>query len=356
MFPITRSEKSLNHFRLESIEGPKREPKASKFTQQELYAFRPVLSPYNVIITYLLVCAVFTLLGAICLQDSNKVVEQRERYDDAGNCSLTRRSSNGEDTEKGEESSDSNECTLHMNIKKTMEKPIYVYYELDDYYQNHRRYVKSRNDHQLANRKGGSLDDCKPKATINKTLPGVSSKTNVINPCGLIAWSYFNDTFEIRRSSQNEDIDMEEDGIAWKQDKKYKFGDYSPENFNIEASYIGGGQINGNILEDEHFIVWMRVAALPRFRKLYGIIDDETLEKDDSINITIENNYNTSKFGKKFIVLSTTSRIIGGKSKFLGLLQIALGFACFFAGLLYFILHVKFPRKLGDQRFLSWVD
>lgn len=31
----------------------------------------------------------------------------------------------------------------------TISPPVYVYYELTNYFQNHRRYVKSRNDDQL---------------------------------------------------------------------------------------------------------------------------------------------------------------------------------------------------------------
>ena len=33
-----------------------------------------------------------------------------------------------------------------------MTGPVYVYYELDNFYQNHRRYVKSRMDAQLRNK------------------------------------------------------------------------------------------------------------------------------------------------------------------------------------------------------------
>ena len=31
-----------------------------------------------------------------------------------------------------------------------MKAPVYFYYKLENFYQNHRRYVKSRNDDQLA--------------------------------------------------------------------------------------------------------------------------------------------------------------------------------------------------------------
>jgi hypothetical protein len=41
-----------------------------------------------------------------------------------------------------------------------MEPPIYVYYQLKNFYQNHRRYVKSRSDDQL--RGGESVSGCTP--------------------------------------------------------------------------------------------------------------------------------------------------------------------------------------------------
>ena len=61
-------------------------------------------------------------------------------------------------------------------------------------------------------------------------------------------------------------------------------------------------------MEDPHFIVWMRTAGLPNFRKLWGKI-----KKDlpvDSYKILIQNNYKVSNFkGKKSFVLSTTNAL-----------------------------------------------
>ena len=50
---------------------------------------------------------------------------------------------------------------LTIDIPKDMDAPIYVYYKLDNFYQNHRRYVKSRSDIQLRG-KSGSTETCEP--------------------------------------------------------------------------------------------------------------------------------------------------------------------------------------------------
>ena len=56
-----------------------------------------------------------------------------------------------------------------------------------------RRYVKSRDDAQLRGetRIGSQLTACEPE----RYLGGDSSK--LIDPCGLVAWSTFNDTFQV---------------------------------------------------------------------------------------------------------------------------------------------------------------
>lgn len=64
-----------------------------------------------------------------------------------------------------------------------------MYYGLSNYYQNHRRYVKSRDDNQLL----GNLDadpsrDCNPFDFANES----GSEKKPIAPCGAIANSMFN--------------------------------------------------------------------------------------------------------------------------------------------------------------------
>lgn len=95
--------------------------------------------------------------------------------------------------------------------------------------------------------------------------------------------------------------------------------------------------------EQEDLIVWMRTAALPTFRKLYGKISVD-LEAHETITVVLENNYNTYSFGgQKKLVLSTTSWI-GGKNDFLGIAYLTVGGICLFMALNFILLYVFKPR------------
>ena len=51
-----------------------------------------------------------------------------------------------------------------QTIDKEVEGPLYVFYQLDNFYQNHRRYVKSRDNGQLGGKYKtvAELTDCDP--------------------------------------------------------------------------------------------------------------------------------------------------------------------------------------------------
>eukprot|EP00968_Pinguiococcus_pyrenoidosus_P016412 scaffold1590_cov239-Pinguiococcus_pyrenoidosus.AAC.4 len=94
-----------------------------------------------------------------------------------------------------------------------MEADVFVYYELHNFYQNHRRYVKSREDAQLRGEVFTSESD------LQDCLPLVEKGDTVLSPCGLIANSLFNDVITLT----NSDVEMREDDISWQSDRDAKF-------------------------------------------------------------------------------------------------------------------------------------
>ncbi|GAB4836124.1 ALA-interacting subunit 3 [Ancistrocladus abbreviatus] len=318
-----------------------KKPKYSQFTQQELPACKPILTPGWVISTFIAVAIIFIPIGLTSLSASEHVVEIAHRYDKE--CVPEYYSNN---LVAYIQSTQTNKtCTVDLNVPKQMKHPIFVYYQLDNFYQNHRRYVKSRSDKQLRSKDSeADTKSCDPEA-VEGNAP--------IVPCGLIAWSLFNDTYQFSVNEMK--LDVSKKDIAWKSDQEHKFGsDVYPKNFQ-NGGLIGGAKLNSSIplSEQVDLIVWMRTAALPSFRKLYGKIEVD-LETNQKISVVIENNYNTYSFGgRKKLILSTTSWI-GGKNDFLGIAYLTIGGLCLFLSVSFILVYVLKPRALGDPSYLSW--
>lgn len=79
------------------------------------------------------------------------------------------------------------QCYVRFDVPIDIDPAVLLYYKLTNFYQNHRRYVKSLNADQLKGKfvSTSTLNkgDCKPLATIDG---------KAIYPCGLIANSIFN--------------------------------------------------------------------------------------------------------------------------------------------------------------------
>ncbi|KAM0926668.1 hypothetical protein ACQ4PT_003659 [Festuca glaucescens] len=307
-------------------------PKYSKFSQQELPACKPVLTPKIVVTVFLLIAFLFIPIGVVTLNASRQVVELVKRYDIS--CGPTHDKIGFIQNSKIDKT-----CTITLQATKYMKSPIFVYYQIGNFYQNHRRYVKSRSDKQLLYKSAATLTKaCDPE---NNTAGGAP-----IVPCGLVAWSLFNDTFTVEVNGKTVEVNKKD--IAWKSDKNHKFGrDIYPSNFQ-KGKLIGGAKLNESIplSEQEDLIVWMRTAAFPTFRKLYGRIEKD-IAANATVRLFIQNNYNTYSFGgSKTVVLSTASWI-GGKNNFIGFAYLTIGGLCLFLAMGFTVLYMVKPRYVS---------
>ena len=90
---------------------------------------------------------------------------------------------------------------------------------------------------------------------------------------------------------------------------------------------------------EEHFIVWMRTAGLPTFRKLYGQINEDIV--NGTYYLKIDNNYDVTSFdGTKNFVLSTTNSL-GGTNYFLAMAYLIVGSICVAFSILFLSIHKR---------------
>ena len=93
-------------------------------------------------------------------------------------------------------------CSIPFEINEKWTGNVFMYYELENFYQNHRRYVKSRDDKQLLGELGTVDTECKPFDTCvqsNKECQNGNNKNltdgTAFLPCGAIANSLFSGEF-----------------------------------------------------------------------------------------------------------------------------------------------------------------
>ncbi|EAU29674.1 conserved hypothetical protein [Aspergillus terreus NIH2624] len=257
-------------------------------------------------------------------------------------------------------SNNSTICRLTFKIPEDMGPPVYMYYRLTNFYQNHRRYVKSLDVDQL---KGKPLDNNTIGSSSCDPLR-LDPSGKAYYPCGLIANSLFNDTINSPEwlngdGDSAEPYVMSNKNIAWDSDKQLiKKTQYTPDQVvpppNWRERYPNG-YADGipNLNEDEEFMVWMRTAALPTFSKLSR--RNDTVKMSAGIyRLDIVDRFPVTEYsGTKSILLSTRT-VVGGQNPFMGIAYVVVGGICVLLGALFTLAHLIRPRKLGDHTYLTW--
>ena len=320
---------------------------------------------------YGLIGVIFLTAGVLTYLKSESVVRQEfTAYNQMSDCSLI-------DGDYGKE------CTVDYTLDHDFQAPVYFYYKLTNFYQNHRSYVKSlsvqqiHDDDNLLDPKSSRF--CTP-SEVHKANTPLKPENNglLMLPCGLIANSFFNDKFKVNYIEEGEENEFcddsvqceenernegdgsswtqwtdsswfaspnwEKQGIAWKSDVNHKFrftDQIDGETTNINTRQYEQGVTLPDI-DDEDFMVWMRTSTKSTFTKLHRIIGDQSLKKGAILRVTIRNYFAVDDFhGTKSIVISTNSSL-GGKNTAMPILFMAVGCVCF--GMAFFF-RLLIPRN-----------
>ncbi|XP_062504833.1 cell cycle control protein 50A-like [Corticium candelabrum] len=257
-------------------------------------------------------------------------------------------------------------CEVKFNVSDDFKPTVYMYYRLTNFYQNHRRYVKSRDDNQLAG---------DPTATIGVCSPFQEGRLNNSDdelpyaPCGMIANSLFNDTLLLsyydRSTGDSGNVNVTRTGIAWTSDRDDKFknpsastvdelctkfdGTLHPPSWNRNACRLTDDLSNTGFV-NEDLIVWMRTAAFPTFRKLYGKVDGLQMTREYTLRINYR--YPVSAFdGEKAVVFGQSS-VVGGRNFFLPIAYIVVGSILIAMACGFLAIHM-FVEKQRDAGYLK---
>ena len=115
---------------------PSNKPKDSAYWQQRLPAWSPVMTPLKIIVVMLSIGASFIPTGLYLMSSTNSLFEKTIVYDAPSGTAM--------DVSCSISSSNVNlTCPISVTLTQDVTGPIYVYYELTNFYQNQRTYANN---------------------------------------------------------------------------------------------------------------------------------------------------------------------------------------------------------------------
>ena len=352
------------------------------FKQQSLPAWRPVYTALRLSPALFIIGLVFIPIGAAMWVLSDKVKEVSVPYTDCANVLQNYPEDYSKPCSDVISDIDSSlkkscKCIIKFTLSEELPGTVYIYYSLTNFYQNHRKYVSSRDDSQLRGKTGDAeepnepADECAP---FDYEEDEVNGTRRIYFPCGAIANSMFSDKISLvyNKVSDNDgkvtpvNVPLNRTGIAWESDKKYKFENPSwfqnystspvlksvfvkPKYWKQELWELDPDDPDNNGLKNEDLIVWMRVAALPNFRKLFRIMNRHDEKRTEFANgmpkgeyeLEIDYNFPVKMIHGTKTIVFTTKSVLGSSGSFLGMAYVITGSVCVVLAIFLLIVHVR---------------
>lgn len=283
--------------------------------------WRPFCSPRTIIIFLFIFGIIYLISGFVFYFTSSKESEIVVRYDDI--CT------------------EGSICSIKFSVQKPLDGNLFILYKLSGFYQNYRRLMASKSVAQL---KGeyvpfDDLDSCDPLFTSDNS----HDESKLLLPCGLYPRSFFNDTYSTtdpyfeKFSESGIALDSEREGYYQNISEKYTQGIRWLDDY---TDFPGG-------VTNEHFIVWMRPAAMPTFYKIWSHCEDCKIPIGN-YTFDIKMNYPVSVFhGKRYLALVQSS-VFGSRPVFMSIMHICIGGVGILFSVIFFIQSSLYPRPFGD--------
>ena len=248
------------------------------------------------------------------------------------------------------------DCIKEIEVEEDLIGTVMVFYEIENFYINHKEFVRSKVFSQLRNQEASDkfylcegaqyMHQIKDDGNYTTFTGQPLTNMSLAYPCGLFAKYRFNDSFTLY-DPNNSEILINQKNISYFEHKEKLFKN------NEEA-----GKKQWLDIEDEHFIVWMTPEVDHQFIKIWGRIQDKAITKG-KYKVKIDN----SKFfnlewmvsngqTKKYFKLTNTVKY--GSDKIFPLILVVFGGISLFFALIMGVIYCLKKNEEFDSSKMVW--